>query len=228
MGSPEFVFDFVKGSVDEAVRLRALLASLLLDRDAVGGESSGIFAPDTFDTVLRYCIAPRVTHLLRTLPPGVAASEFSRFHSMTCSTTTLMSHLPRSRLRLPVIFSSLPLTLMSAVSPPFPSRLAAAVSPHPTGLTPRVAPPTPCPPPRLIMTPHFMGPGLLVGALCAHGAPSSPPTCPVTTRLRPSPSKHSSSPRGRASIPPSPPSATTPVSLNCLITSHSPLFLTRS
>ena len=81
MGSPEFVFDFVKGSVDEAVRLRALLASLLLDRDAVGGESSGIFAPDTFDTVLRYCIAPRVTHLLRTLPPGVAASEFSRFHS---------------------------------------------------------------------------------------------------------------------------------------------------
>ena len=88
MGSPEFVYSFVKKSVDEAIRLRTLLSSLLLDRHAIGGDASGIFAPDTFDTLLRYCIAPRVTHLLRTIPPGVAAPEFSRFH-----TDLLSSHL---------------------------------------------------------------------------------------------------------------------------------------
>ena len=90
MGSLEFVYlySFVKKYVDEAIRLRDLLSSRLLDRHAIGGDASGIFAPDTFDTVLRLCIAPRVTHLLRTIPPGVAAPEFSCFH-----TDLLSSHL---------------------------------------------------------------------------------------------------------------------------------------
>jgi len=70
----EYMRDAVSSASARATRLIPILDRLLL---ADGAE--GCYAPDERDTLLRFCVWPRLRHLVRTLPPGTAADLFRAF-----------------------------------------------------------------------------------------------------------------------------------------------------
>ncbi len=61
-----------------AASARAARLIAILDR-LLPSYSTGRMAPDERDTLLRFCVWPRLRHLLRTLPPGTADDIFSAF-----------------------------------------------------------------------------------------------------------------------------------------------------
>ena len=77
VGSDDFIRDFVSAASARATRLIPILDRLLLS----DGTGHGRFAPDERDALIRFCIWPRLRHLLRLLIPGTAADVFSAFDS---------------------------------------------------------------------------------------------------------------------------------------------------
>ena len=78
LGTPVGTDAFVRDSVSSA-SARATRLIPILDRLLLADSAEGCYAPDERDTLLRFCVWPRLRHLVRTLPPGSAADLFRAF-----------------------------------------------------------------------------------------------------------------------------------------------------
>ena len=76
VGSEAFVESSVAKSAECALRLITILDRLLLSTDPA---SSDCYAPDERDLLIRFCIWPRLRHLLRTVTPGLCHNTFADF-----------------------------------------------------------------------------------------------------------------------------------------------------
>ena len=78
VGTDAFVEASVAKSAAAALRLIPILNRLLLNSDP---SSSSCYAPDERDLLIRFCIWPRLRHLLRTVTPGLCVDTFRDFDS---------------------------------------------------------------------------------------------------------------------------------------------------
>jgi len=77
VGTDAHVEQVIKTSAEKAAALIPILDRLLLSND-----SSGSYAPDERDIHLRFCVWPRLRHLLRTVRPGLGDATFRAFDSL--------------------------------------------------------------------------------------------------------------------------------------------------
>ena len=80
IGTDTYAAAFVERYAARAERLIGILDHLLLcDDRAHCAAGARAYAPDERDLLLRFCVATRLRHFLRTIPPGVASDIFRRF-----------------------------------------------------------------------------------------------------------------------------------------------------
>ena len=103
VGTPAFEQSVVQTSLDSTLRLLDRLRFILTSQ-----QGTTVFAPDEFDTLVRFCIWSRPRHFMRTLPPGPITALLD-----ACQHRILAAHL-----------ESIPATSVAAAPDISPHRLS--------------------------------------------------------------------------------------------------------